>query len=101
MSVAGCLHSPVDPKESTTMPQFHTIDDVDVAGKRVLLRADLNVPVKNGKVTDATRIERAALTIEALAAKGAKVVVMSHFGRPKGPDLSQSLRLLVGPLSRA
>jgi len=83
------------------MPRFHTIDDVDVAGKRVLVRADLNVPVKNGKVADATRIERAALTIEALAAKGAKVVVMSHFGRPKGRDPSQSLRPLVGPLSRA
>ena len=83
------------------MPRFHTIDDLDVAGKRVLLRADLNVPVKDGKVTDATRIERLAPTIEALIAKGAKTIVMSHFGRPKGVDPSQSLKPLVGPLSQA
>ena len=82
------------------MPRFRTLDDLDVAGKRVLLRADLNVPVKDGKVTDATRIERLAPTIEALIAKGAKVVVMSHFGRPKGPDPSQSLRLLVAVCDR-
>jgi len=67
----------------------------------VLLRADLNVPVKDGKVTDATRIERLAPTIEALLGKGARVVVMSHFGRPKGPDPALSLRPLVEPLSRA
>ena len=83
------------------MPRFHTIDDLDVAGKRVLLRADLNVPVKDGKVTDATRIERLAPTIEALIGKGAKIVVMSHFGRPKGVDPSQSLKPLVGPLSQS
>ncbi|HYM71699.1 MAG TPA: phosphoglycerate kinase [Stellaceae bacterium] len=84
------------------MPRFHTLDDLDVAGKRVLLRADLNVPVdKDGQVADATRIERLAPTIETLIARGAKVVVMSHFGRPKGVDPSQSLRPLVGPLSRA
>ncbi|HEX3861722.1 MAG TPA: phosphoglycerate kinase [Stellaceae bacterium] len=83
------------------MPRFRTTDDLDVAGKRVLVRADLNVPVKDGKVTDATRIERLAPTIEALIAKGAKIVVMSHFGRPKGPDPQQSLRPLVEPLSRA
>ncbi|MBV9827607.1 MAG: phosphoglycerate kinase [Alphaproteobacteria bacterium] len=83
------------------MPRFRTTDDLDVAGKRVLVRADLNVPVKDGKVTDATRIERLVPTIEALLQKGAKVVVMSHFGRPKGPDMSQSLRPLVEPLSKA
>src|SRR5512135_1028915 len=83
------------------MAKFRTIDDLDVAGKRVLLRADLNVPVKDGQVTDATRIERLAPTIEALIEKGAKIVVMSHFGRPKGPDPSQSLRPLVVPLSQA
>src|SRR5579863_2128485 len=86
---------------SEAMPRFHTIDDLDVADKRVLLRADLNVPVKDGKVTDATRIERLAPTIEALTARRAKVVVMSHFGRPKGPDAENSLRRLVEPLSRA
>ena len=83
------------------MPRFRTLDDLDVAGKRVLVRADLNVPVKDGKVTDATRIERLAPTIEALLGKGAKVVVMSHFGRPKGRDEANSLRPLVEPLSRA
>jgi phosphoglycerate kinase len=85
----------------TAMPRFHTIDDLDVAGKRVLLRADLNVPVRDGQVTDATRIERLAPTIEALIAKGAKIVVMSHFGRPKGPDKENSLGQLVGSLSQA
>ena len=84
------------------MPRFHTLDDIDVRGKRVLLRADLNVPVKDGIVTDATRIERLAPTIEALIENGAKVVVMSHFGRPDGrPDPAYSLRPLVEPLSEA
>ena len=54
---------------------FRTLDDLDVKGKRVLVRADLNVPVAEGKVTDATRIERQAPTIRELADKGAKVVV--------------------------
>src|SRR6516164_382656 len=84
------------------MPRFHTLDDIDVRGKRVLLRADLNVPVKDGIVTDATRIERLAPTIEALIEKGAKVIVMSHFGRPDGrPDPAYSLRPLVAPLRQA
>jgi phosphoglycerate kinase len=84
------------------MPRFHTLDDLDVAGKRVLLRVDLNVPVnKDGQVTDATRIERLAPTIETLIARGARIVVMSHFGRPKGIDPTQSLSPLVAPLSRA
>ncbi len=84
------------------MPKFRTLDDIDVSGETVLLRADLNVPVKDGKVTDATRIERLAPTIESLIAKGAKVVVLSHFGRPKGkPDPAFSLRPLVGPLEKA
>ena len=83
------------------MPRFRTLDDLDVAGKRVLVRADLNVPVRDGKVTDATRIERLAPTLAAIIERGGKPVVMSHFGRPKGPDPSQSLRPLVEPLSRA
>ena len=61
-----------------------TLDGLDVAGKRVLVRADLNVPVEAGVVADATRIERVLPTIEALRKGGAKVVLMSHFGRPKG-----------------
>jgi phosphoglycerate kinase len=64
--------------------QFHTLDQVDVAGKRVLLRADLNVPVRDGKITDLTRIERLSPTIRELADKGARVIVCSHFDRPKG-----------------
>src|SRR6266404_1773816 len=84
------------------MPKFRTLDDIDVRGKRVLLRADLNVPIKAGVVTDATRIERLAPTIEALIGKGARVIVMSHFGRPKGgPDPALSLRPLIAPLEKA
>jgi phosphoglycerate kinase len=84
------------------MARFRTLDDVDVAGKRVLLRADLNVPMQDGRVGDATRIERLAPTIRELMAKRAKIVVMSHFGRPKGkPDPAFSLRQLVAPLAAA
>jgi phosphoglycerate kinase len=84
------------------MASFQTLDEIHVSGKRVLLRADLNVPVNNGVVTDTTRIERLAPTIETLIEKGAKVIVMSHFGRPQGrPDPAYSLRLLVTPLSKA
>jgi phosphoglycerate kinase len=84
------------------MADFHTLDDIEVRGKRVLLRADLNVPVKDRRVTDATRIERLAPTIRDLADKGARVIVMSHFGRPeKGPDPKLSLKPLVEPLAKA
>lgn len=70
---------------------FKTLNDIDLSGKRVLLRGDLNVPIAASKVTDATRIERLAPTIMELCDKGAKVIVMSHFGRPKGkvvPEMS-------------
>ena len=70
---------------------FRTLDGVEVAGKRVLLRADLNVPVRDGKLGDLTRIERLAPTIRELSGKGAKVIVCSHFDRPKGkrvPEMS-------------
>jgi phosphoglycerate kinase len=81
---------------------FRTLDDLDVAGQRVLVRADLNVPVADGRVTDATRIERQAPTIRELADKGAKVIVLSHFDRPKGKVVpSMSLRVLQQPLSEA
>lgn len=79
------------------MPAFKTLDDLnDIAGKRVLVRVDLNVPVSDGKVSDTTRIERVAPTILELSKKGAKVILMAHFGRPKGevvPDMS--LKLIV------
>ena len=66
------------------MAGFRTIEDMDFAGKRVLLRADLNVPVQDGKVTDATRIERVVPTIRQIIKTGGKAVLISHFGRPKG-----------------
>ncbi len=70
---------------------YRTLDGLDVAGKRVLLRADLNVPVRDGRITDLTRIERLSPTIRELAEKGARVIVCSHFDRPKGkrvPEMS-------------
>ena len=75
------------------MAHFRTLDDLgDIKGKRVLVRVDLNVPMSEGKVTDATRIERVAPTILELSDKGAKVVLLAHFGRPKdGPDPELSL----------
>ena len=68
---------------------FRTLDGLEVAGKRVLLRADLNVPVHDGRITDRTRIERLTPTIRELAAKGARVIVCSHFGRPKGKPVAE------------
>ena len=71
------------------MNKFRTLDDVDVKGKRVLLRVDLNVPMENGRVTDATRLERVAPTITEISDKGGKVVLLAHFGRPKGRDAKE------------
>jgi phosphoglycerate kinase len=84
------------------MTTFRTLDDLQVAGKRVLVRADLNVPMKDGVVTDASRIDRQAPTIRELADKGARVIVCSHFDRPKGKVVpSMSLKPVAGPLSKA
>ena len=74
------------------MSAFRTLDHADVKGKRVLVRTDLNVPVENGVVSDGTRIERMAHAITEIADKGAKVILLSHFGRPKGRDLKNSLK---------
>jgi phosphoglycerate kinase len=71
------------------MTTFRTLDQIDAKGKRSLVRVDLNVPVKDGKVTDATRIERAMPTITELCDKGAKVILLSHFGRPKGQPVEE------------
>src|SRR3954453_22761909 len=79
---------------------FRTLDDVDVKGKRVLLRVDLNVPTDNGRVTDATRLERVAPTITEISAKGGKVVLLAHFGRPKGRDAKESLKPVALALSQ-
>jgi len=81
------------------MSAFRTLDQVEVKGKRVLVRADLNVPVENGVVTDATRIDRVAPSITELADKGAKVILLSHFGRPKGRDAKNSLKPVVAELA--
>jgi phosphoglycerate kinase len=83
------------------MNAFRTLDDVDVKGKRILLRVDLNVPMENGRVTDATRIERVAPTIAEIAGKGGKVVLLAHFGRPKGPDPKQTLKPIAAAVSHA
>jgi phosphoglycerate kinase len=73
------------------MSAFRTLYDADVKDKRVLVRVDLNVPMEHGQVSDATRIERAAATILEIADKGGKVILLSHFGRPKGRDAKDSL----------
>jgi phosphoglycerate kinase len=81
---------------------FRTLDDLDAAGKRVLLRADLNVPMHDGRITDRTRIERLSPTIRELAEKGARVIIISHFDRPKGQRVPEmSLRPMVAALSEA
>jgi phosphoglycerate kinase len=84
------------------MVAYKTLDQLDVAGKRVLVRVDLNVPMQDGKVSDATRIDRLVPTIETLVKAGGRVVLLSHFGRPKGkPTPEASLQQLVAPLSAA
>ncbi|MCC6958554.1 MAG: phosphoglycerate kinase [Dehalococcoidia bacterium] len=76
-----------------------TVRDIDVAGKRVLVRADLNVPLDDGQVGDDTRIRESLPTIEHLIGKGAKVIVCSHLGRPKGVDPALSLAPVAGRMS--
>jgi phosphoglycerate kinase len=84
------------------MPRFRTLDSLDARGKRVLLRADLNVPVRDGKITDRTRIERLSPTIRELAEAGARVIVCSHFDRPKGKRVPEmSLHPMVEALATA
>ena len=86
------------------MPNFRTLDDAQLAGKRVVCRVDLNVPVANGMVTDATRIERVVPTLREILDKGAALIILAHFDRPKGkvvPEMSlkpvaPALRKLLG-----
>jgi phosphoglycerate kinase len=81
--------------------RFRNLDDADVKGKRVLLRVDLNVPMHDGKISDSTRIAEIAPTIVELADKGGKVILLSHFGRPKGgPDPRFSLRPVAAEVAR-
>lgn len=81
---------------------YLTLTDINLAHKTVLLRADLNVPMKDGKVEDSTRLERLLPTLKAITAKGAKIAILSHFGRPKGnwPDPALSLKPVADALSR-
>jgi phosphoglycerate kinase len=80
---------------------FKTLDDADLAGKRALVRVDLNLPMENGKVTDTTRIDRILPTIREMSAKGAKVILLAHFGRPRGVDEKNSLKQVVPALAHA
>ncbi|MFG1347917.1 phosphoglycerate kinase [Xanthobacter autotrophicus DSM 431] len=73
------------------MSAFRTLDDADLAEKRVLVRVDLNVPMESGRVTDDTRLKAILPTIRAITDRGGKAVLLAHFGRPKGRDESQSL----------
>src|SRR5262245_44845580 len=82
------------------LDRLKTAAGLDLKGKRVLVRADLNVPAKNGKVSDATRLERIVPGLEDLAERGARIVVVSHLGRPKGgPDPQYSLKPVAEKLS--
>ncbi len=80
------------------MTSFKTIDDINVSGKRVLVRTDLNVPMQGGAISDTTRIERTAPTLRELSEKGAIVVVLSHFGRPKGQVVTD---MSLAPIAQA
>ncbi|MFN3855888.1 MAG: phosphoglycerate kinase [Phreatobacter sp.] len=81
------------------MTTFRTLDEADVRNKRVLVRVDLNVPMENGRVTDVTRLERIVPTLTDIADRGGKVIILAHFGRPKGVDPAQSLKQVVPALA--
>jgi len=84
------------------MPAFRTLDDVNVTGKRVVIRLDLNVPMEHGKVTDTTRIDRVVPTLKELLDKGAAVIVLAHFDRPKGKVVPEmSLKPVAPALEKA
>lgn len=84
------------------MAEFKTIDDMDLDGKAVLTRVDLNVPTEGGQVTDTTRIEKIVPTVKAIQEKGGIPVLMAHFGRPRGKrDDSMSLKQIVPALESA
>ena len=70
---------------SNSSSPFPTLDEAILAGKRVLVRVDLNVPMENGRITDLTRIDRILSNIREISEKGAKVIILSHLGRRTGP----------------
>src|ERR671910_1766060 len=82
------------------MTAFRTLDQADVKGKRALVRVDLNVPMENGRITDATRIERVLPTLREISDKGGKVILLAHFGRPKGRDPKESLKPVAAAVSQ-
>ena len=82
------------------MPTFRSLDNANVKGKRVLVRVDLNVPMQDGKVANSTRIEEIVATIAELADKGGKIILLSHFDRPKGRDPKYSLRPVAAEVAR-
>ena len=85
------------------MTDFRTLDElekIDIKNKRVLVRVDLNVPMKGNEVADTTRLKAAERTIKEISDRGGKVVLLSHFGRPKGRDPNQSLRPVAAALAR-
>jgi phosphoglycerate kinase len=79
---------------------FRSLDDADVKGKRVLVRVDLNVPMQDGAVADVSRIERNTPTITEIADRGGRVILLSHYGRPKGPDPKESLKPVIAAVAR-
>ena len=99
--VGACINDACLPNSMNGLT-YKTLDDARVAGKRVLVRADLNVPMQDGKVTDATRLRAVAPTLRELVGEGARVIVASHFGRPKGARLPEmSLAPVVSALGEA
>lgn len=82
------------------MTAFNTLDHASVSGKRVLVRVDLNVPMENGVVSDTTRIDRVLPTLREISDKGGKVILLAHFGRPKGVDPTQSLKPVAAEVAR-
>ena len=87
---------------STVSRAVPTLEEAALAGRRVLVRVDLNVPVENGRVSDLTRIERIVPTLRDVAAAGGRVILLSHFGRPKAaPDPNYTLNIVVPALAKA
>jgi phosphoglycerate kinase len=94
-------HEQADVSRQHFKTALRSLDGAELDNKRVLVRVDLNVPIEDGKVADATRIERSVPTIREIADRGGKVILLSHFGRPKGPDTKNSLKPLLPVIAAA